>query len=162
MIFAEVFAGTGGVEVTQCGVIDVVNGFVPCQNFFKAEFAFAVGVDRLLGGIFGYGHAFGFAKGRSGTGKYYALDLAGKLSSSGALSSLFSSQEKEEPAPETEKKSTTQAVVAKPKGKPSADLWRHRKLIEALSLYVSEDKREKFELVLKLFDLMELAGNLKH
>lgn len=91
-----------------------------------------------------------------------ALDLAGKLSSSGALSSLFSSQEKEEPAPETEKKSTTQAVVAKPKGKPSADLWRHRKLIEALSLYVSEDKREKFELVLKLFDLMELAGNLKH
>ena len=83
-----------------------------------------------------------------------AMALAGKLSEDGALSSLFSP--KEEVVAEE-----TRAVVAKREGKKPNDMWRHRKLLEALSLYVSEDKRDTFDLLLKLFDLVELAGNLK-
>ena len=86
------------------------------------------------------------------------MELAGKLSANGSLSSLLSS-DKEEAAPE---ETESLAVVAKPEVKKTNDMARHRKLLEALSLYVSEDKREKFELLLKLFDLMEFAGYLKH
>lgn len=37
---------------------------------------------------------------------------------------------------------------------------RHRKLLEALELYVSEDKRDKLELVIRLLDIVELAGRM--
>lgn len=95
-----------------------------------------------------------------------AMELAGKLSESGSLSSLFSPQEKnspkeeEEPA-ETEAEQTVALAPTRSGVRKPNDMWRHRKLLEALSLYVSEDKRDKFELLLKLFDIMELAGYMK-
>lgn len=94
-----------------------------------------------------------------------AMALAGKLSEGGALSALFSPQEDAE-AEETV--ALAQVPPAKSEAPPAKgdvrkrdDLWRHRKLLEALSLYVSEDKRDKFDLLLRLFDLVELAGNIK-
>ncbi|MBQ4121391.1 MAG: hypothetical protein IJD35_05185 [Clostridia bacterium] len=101
-----------------------------------------------------------------------AMELAGKLSESGSLSSLFSPQEKNSPAEknspkeeeepaETEAEQTVALAPTRSGVRKPNDMWRHRKLLEALSLYVSEDKRDKFELLLKLFDIMELAGYMK-
>ena len=89
-----------------------------------------------------------------------AMTLAGKLSESGSLSALFSSKE-EENSEKAEAEETVALAPAKGELRRRDDLWRHRKLLEALSLYVSEDKREKFDLLLRLFDLVELAGNIK-
>ncbi len=89
-----------------------------------------------------------------------AMELAGKLSQSGSLTSLFPQKEEEAPA-EPKAKETVALAPAKSEVRKQSDMWRHRKLLEALSLYVSEDKRDKFELILKLFDLMELAGYMK-
>ena len=86
-----------------------------------------------------------------------AMELATKLSSSGGLSSLLSLGNKEEAPAEQE----TLAITPRSEVKPQNDMWRHRKLIEALSLYVSEDKRDLFDLVLKLFDIMEIASHIK-
>ncbi len=38
---------------------------------------------------------------------------------------------------------------------------RHRKLLEALALYMDEEKRGKMELIIRLLDLLELAGNMR-
>lgn len=90
-----------------------------------------------------------------------AIELAGKLSEGDGLSSLFSPKT-EEPTEEVKAEAVeSHAVIAKAETRKSGDMWRHRKLLEALSLYVSEDKRDKFELILKLFDFIELAEHIK-
>ena len=86
-----------------------------------------------------------------------AMELATKFSSSGGLSSLLSLGGKEEAPAEQE----ALAITPRSEVKSQNDMWRHRKLIEALSLYVSEDKRDLFDLVLKLFDIMEIASHIK-
>lgn len=105
-----------------------------------------------------------------------AFEIAGKLSENGALGSLFaglnntSSSENnaftppngdaaEEKAGE-EAASVSAASPIPAKGAGKKDMTRHRKLLEALELYVSDDKRDKLELVIRLLDLWELAGNL--
>ena len=40
-------------------------------------------------------------------------------------------------------------------------MQKHQKLIEALMLYVEDDKRQKLELVLKLLDVLAFAGTLR-
>ena len=40
-------------------------------------------------------------------------------------------------------------------------MGKHKKLVEALMLYVGEEKRPKLELVLKILDIVELAEGLR-
>lgn len=88
-----------------------------------------------------------------------AMELATKLSDSGGLSSLFS-QKEEAPAEKEAEETLAVAPIRSEVRKPS-DMRRHRKLLEALSLYVSDDKRDLFDLILKLFDIVELTGHMK-
>ncbi len=88
-----------------------------------------------------------------------AMELAGKLSEGGGLSSLFA-QKEDSPAEKAAEETLAVAPVRSEVRKPS-DMWRHRKLLEALSLYVSDDKRDLFDLILKLFDIVELTGHMK-
>lgn len=96
-----------------------------------------------------------------------AVELAGKLSENGALSSLFGDLKKESP-PKTEvtqeKKDETppsdSAVLPTEGDGSKRDISRHRKLLQALELYVSDDKRDKLELVIRLLDLWELASRM--
>ena len=95
-----------------------------------------------------------------------AMELATKLSAGGGLSSLLSLGGAE-PAAEAETESPKAAVEASralaPKNemRKQSDMWRHKKLLEALSLYVREDKRDLFDLILKLMDIVELANHVK-
>lgn len=41
------------------------------------------------------------------------------------------------------------------------DMHKHKKLVEALMLYVSEEKRPKLEMVLKILEIVELAEALR-
>lgn len=105
-----------------------------------------------------------------------AFEMAGKLSESGALGSLLSGlgssggtpEEKAPPAgnsPAAEASAEAGAEASTPvlpasKEHRRRDMSRHRKLLEALELYVSEDKRDKLELVIRLLDIVELAGRM--
>lgn len=97
-----------------------------------------------------------------------AMELAGKLSEGGGLSSLLSlggsdTPAEQQEAPEEKEAEQTLAIApAKSEKKVQNDMWRHRKLIEALSLYVSDDKRDLFDLIIKLFDIVELTNHIKH
>ena len=96
-----------------------------------------------------------------------ALSLAQTLSSSGALNGLFSQSDAEEAPKEAPKETPTiqseepRACVAVSGANHRKDTMRHRKLIEALCLYVSEEKREKLGLLLRLLEWMELAEGFK-
>lgn len=110
-----------------------------------------------------------------------AMEIAGKLSESGALGSLLSGlggapEEKADSGASFAGKNSAGERDADPEGAPEAehasvilptgkagrrrDIARHRKLLEALELYVSEDKRDKLELVIRLLDIVELAGRM--
>ena len=88
-----------------------------------------------------------------------AMELVGKLSEGGGLSSLFS--QKEAPPAEKEAEETLAVTPVRSEARKSGDMWRHRKLLEALSLYVSDDKRDLFDLILKLFDIVELTNHMR-
>lgn len=88
-----------------------------------------------------------------------AMELAGKLSESGGLSSLFAPKEEAHVSVKSEESMALAPVTSEVRR--ANDMQRHRKLIEALSLYVSEEKRDMFDLILKLFDIMELANHVK-
>jgi len=61
--------GAGGVEIAKSSVVEAGVGAVVGEDFFEAQFGFAVGVDGILGMIFGDGDSVGFAVGGSGRGK---------------------------------------------------------------------------------------------
>jgi len=89
-----------------------------------------------------------------------AMELATKLSDGGGLASLFSQKEDSPAEPKAEE--TLAIAPIRNEGRKQNDMWRHRKLLEALSLYVNDDKRDLFDLSLKLFDIVELTGHMKH
>jgi len=66
MMFAAIGGGAGGVEIAESGVLEASVGTVVRENFFEAEFGFAVGVDGIFGMIFGDGDGVRFAVGGSG------------------------------------------------------------------------------------------------
>jgi len=86
------------------------------------------------------------------------LSMAGKLS---AGLNLFSSKE----APAEEKAPlpppAKQSEVRDESIKEPSRMQKHQKLIEALMLYVEDDKRQKLELMLKLLDVLAFAGTLR-
>ena len=113
-----------------------------------------------------------------------AMELAGRLSENGGLQGLFAQGGEEKDAsaehtaqngrPEWESASqgggedhgkqqetkNENAVLPLSASKRRRDMERHRKLLQALALYVNEEKRGKFELVIRLLDLMDFAGNV--
>ena len=93
-----------------------------------------------------------------------AMDLASRFSAGGGLSSLLSLGGQEVSSDKKEMPAEREALAVSPRGEvvKANDMQRHRKLIEALSLYVSEDKRDLFDLILKLFDIIEIANHIKH
>src|SRR5580658_7760744 len=66
MSFAAFGGGTGGVEIAESGVVDAGVSAVVGEDFFEAEFGFAVGVDGIFGMIFGDGDGVRLAVGGGG------------------------------------------------------------------------------------------------
>ena len=66
MAFAAFGGGAGGVEIAESGVMESGVGAVVGEDFFEAEFGFAVGVDGIFGMIFGDGDGVRFAVGGRG------------------------------------------------------------------------------------------------
>lgn len=104
-----------------------------------------------------------------------ALELAKGLSQNGGTQALFGSGSRTTDAREdredNEKQNDKTHAVGNdrevlsllPQGeavRKKQQTGRHRKLLEALSLYMDEGKRDKLELVIRLLDLMEFAGNM--
>ena len=79
------------------------------------------------------------------------MSMAGKLA--GGLGNLSHSEPSSEDAP--------LLPVPSEKGQKKAEMHKHKKLIEALMLYVSEEKRPKLEMVLKMLEIVELAESLR-
>ena len=69
MGLAALGGGAGGIEIAESGVVEAGVGPVVGEDLFEAQFGFAVGVDGILGMIFGDGDSVGFAVGGSGGGK---------------------------------------------------------------------------------------------
>ena len=86
--------------------------------------------------------------------------LSGVLSMAGKLAegvSGFNVNKGADTPPSVEKPSLLPAPV---EGKRS-DMHKHKKLVEALMLYVSEEKRPKLEMILKILEIVELAETLR-
>lgn len=66
MRFAALGRGAGGVEITQRSVVESGIGAIVGEDFFEAEFGFAVGIDGILGMVFGDGDDVGLAVGGGG------------------------------------------------------------------------------------------------
>ena len=66
VMFAELFAGPGGIEITQCDKFQSVQFLIPTQQFFENELTFTVGVDRVLRQRLGHGHRLRHAEGGAG------------------------------------------------------------------------------------------------
>jgi len=86
--------------------------------------------------------------------------LSSVLSMAGKLAEGFSSAPKSENTP-----SEAAALLPAPSSSAShgkrGDIHKHKKLVEALMLYVSEEKRPKLEMVLKILEIVELAEELR-
>lgn len=96
------------------------------------------------------------------------LSMAGKMSESLGLFSKGSSKEPPSEAlpviaGEEEKKDGKEEkeVFSDDREAKGARMTKHKKLVEALMLYVSEDRRPKLELVLRILDIVELAEGLR-
>ncbi len=61
--------GTGSIEIAEGGVVETGVGAVIGEDFFEAEFGFAVGIDGIFGMIFGDGNGVRFAVGGGGGGE---------------------------------------------------------------------------------------------
>ena len=86
--------------------------------------------------------------------------LSGVLSMAGKLAegvSGFNGNKETEASPSVEKKALLPAAVEGKRG----DMHKHKKLVEALMLYVSEEKRPKLEMILKILEIVELAEALR-
>ena len=86
--------------------------------------------------------------------------LTSVLSMAGRLAGSFSASSAKEEEP-----SDTEAAALLPA--PSSaerrrgDMHKHKKLVEALMLYVSEEKRPRLEMILKILEIVELAEELR-
>ncbi|MBQ7364938.1 MAG: hypothetical protein IJW46_05015 [Clostridia bacterium] len=95
------------------------------------------------------------------------LSMAGKLSEGFSLFSGKDDQEKGEKEEDTRAVMGTNDEPDMPlkrevrENKRESHMKKHKKLVEALMLYVDGDRRGKFELVLKLLDILELAEELR-
>lgn len=92
--------------------------------------------------------------------------LSGVLSMAGKLTQglgLFQKEEgQNETAAERASAVETAALPAPSESRPRRhEMGKHKKLVEALMLYVGEEKRPKLELVLKILDIVELAEGLR-
>jgi len=61
--------GASGVEIAESGVVEAGVGAVVGEDFFEAEFGFAIGVDGIFGMIFGDRDGVGLAVGGGSGGK---------------------------------------------------------------------------------------------
>ena len=86
--------------------------------------------------------------------------LSSVLSMAGKLAEGFSGAVKSESAPVEEAAALLPAPSAA-LSRSKHDMHKHKKLVEALMLYVSEDKRPKLEMVLKILEIVELAEGLR-
>ncbi len=66
MGFAALGGSAGGVEITESGVVEAGVGAIVGEDFFEAEFGFAVGIDGIFGVVFGDGDGVRFAVGGRG------------------------------------------------------------------------------------------------
>lgn len=85
------------------------------------------------------------------------LSMAGRLAEGFSRSAGASPPSKEEP---TEQAAALLPAPSSSQGKRS-DMHKHKKLVEALMLYVGEEKRPKLEMVLKILEIVELAEGLR-
>ena len=88
------------------------------------------------------------------------LSMAGKLAEGFSAMSAAPSGEN---APTSSQKASA-LLPAPSESSPShhrGDMHKHKKLVEALMLYVSEEKRPKLEMVLKILEIVELAEGLR-
>ncbi len=101
-----------------------------------------------------------------------AMGLAAKLSQSGLFEGVFSGKEefgeKEDIESDKIKKDdaseeggyTELAFKSQYKKQGQGDISKHKKLLEAICLYVSDDKKEKIGLVIKILDVLESAKKI--
>ena len=68
MVLTAFCRGARGVEIAECGVTKASVGAVVGEDFFEAEFGFAVGVDGIFGMVFGDRNGVRFAIG-GGSGR---------------------------------------------------------------------------------------------
>jgi hypothetical protein len=68
MVLAAFCGSARGVEIAKCGVMETGVGAVVGEDFFEAEFGFAVGIDWILGMVFGDRNGVRFAIG-GGSGR---------------------------------------------------------------------------------------------
>ena len=90
-----------------------------------------------------------------------AMELAAKLTAptdSPPPAETFASARGGETGALTYEKAVPASSQGERRGK--GDMKRHKKLLEALALYVSEDKRDKIELMIKALELFELAESM--
>ncbi len=87
--------------------------------------------------------------------------LSSVLSMAGKLAEGFSGVAKSESAPPEEAAALLPAPSSAVSHGKRGDMHKHKKLVEALMLYVSEDKRPKLEMVLKILEIVELAEELR-
>ena len=66
VMFAEFFAGAGGVEIAEGDEFEPVNLVIPVQHLLEHQFGFAVGIDGALREVLGHGDAVGRAVGGAG------------------------------------------------------------------------------------------------
>lgn len=95
------------------------------------------------------------------------LSMAGKLAEGFSSASKsesaegFSSAPKSEGAAGDEVKALLPAPASATPHSKKGDMHKHKKLVEALMLYVREEKRPKLEMVLKILEIVELAEELR-
>ena len=82
--------------------------------------------------------------------------LSGVLSMAGKLAQNLTPPQKEEPQ-------VVEALLPEPQAQHTKrhEMHKHKKLVEALMLYVGEEKRPKLEMVLKILEIVELAESLR-
>ena len=66
MMFAELFAGAGGVEIAEGNEFQFVKLLIPDQDFLEHQLRFAIGIDRALWQVLRHRHAVGRAVGGAG------------------------------------------------------------------------------------------------
>ena len=101
---------------------------------------------------------------QSGVLDSLAADVASDKAESAAptAGSAFASPDA---APAAGGQASAQAPVLLPAGVVGGsfgrDIRRHKKLLEALCLYMEGERKEKLEFVIRLLEILELAGGLK-
>ena len=66
MAFTALGGGTGGVKIAESGVVEAGVSAIVGEDFFEAEFGFAVGIDGIFGMVFGDGDGMRLAVGGGG------------------------------------------------------------------------------------------------